>query len=44
MVVLTDDVLGVEYMKYHCAAGDTEDSGVTVQDGKNVRSIDLSRI
>jgi len=25
-------------MKYHCA-GDTEDSGVTMQDGKNVWSI-----
>ena len=46
--ILTDDGVGVEYMKYH-SAGVTEDSDDTVQDGKNVRSIyrlikDLSSI
>ena len=37
-VVLTDDGVGVEYMKYHGATG-TDDSDDTLQDGKTVRSV-----
>ena len=47
-VVLTDDDVGVKYMKYHSAGG-IDDSDDIVQDGKNVHSIyglmkDLSSI